>query len=568
MSRARPRSELGLAAGAAFLVACAQGHDHTSEGGRGEGLAGSGGSSISSAVGGGGGSGGGSPGVGGQSAVPRSCTVPEGQLDALPYCPPEPPPPGGFDPVEKWRFWGPTDGTDLHGSPLVANLDDDNGDGVVDLCDVPDVLVQSARAPDDGGSAVIRYFILSGDDGSLKSTIEGDGDLMIATPAIFDLDDDGVPEILAVNYAGHVVALSPDDVLLWESPVEVFDPAGWGGLDPPLEARLRSRFVANSAVTVADLDGDGSPEIVVGMTVLTSDGSLHFEDPTRGAEYGLLFDFAPVRPVVADLDGDGQQEVLFGHVGYRADGTELYRLPVTTSPGHSHVADFFGSGHRQVLIQSAEGLSLVSHTGEILWGPTGPRTGGIYHHGMPTPPANAIVDLWGDGSPEVLITTELASMVYAIQPDGPVELESLARPSPPVLRYMFPGAFDFRGEGPDWITQVQHDVTLFEGAGPAVMGRFDLSIHNGYFFPVVVDVDNDGSADLLLRAGVNSTHQWVSAYEDSQKRSSPARRIWNQWNYTSSSVREDGRLPPPGVQGDNTFRVQSRLACQPFPSPT
>src|SRR5436189_4534935 len=46
-----------------------------------------------------------------------------------------------FDPVLQWSW--PGAGTEHYCivTPLVANLTDDNADGVIDLCDIPDVVV-------------------------------------------------------------------------------------------------------------------------------------------------------------------------------------------------------------------------------------------------------------------------------------------------------------------------------------------------------------------------------------------------------------------------------------------
>ena len=292
------------------------------------------------------------------------CAVPPDALDAAPPCP-SPAPIDGFHLVEKWRYSVPTaDFWTLVNAPLVANLTDDNSDGVIDLCDTPDVLVQVyINLADDSERSLL--YMLSGSDGHVEAILDpADAGhptraLTLASPAIFDLDADGVPEILVTNEAGHVMALDPSGGVVWESPVEVFDAAGLygpnGGTIAGSEAdELREEYVWFSAVTVADLDGDGSPEILVGMTVLDGHGNLP-PDATQGTEYGRP-NYAPsIRPIAADLDGDGSKEVIFGHVGYHADGSELYRLPLTTTPGFAEVADFFADGQLEVLIESQQG---------------------------------------------------------------------------------------------------------------------------------------------------------------------------------------------------------------------
>lgn len=514
-------------------------------------------------------------GAGGAPAGPtKSCTVPEGELDALPSCGSGPiAPADGIQLVEKWHYHATHPVyVQLVNTPLVANLNDDNGDGVIDLCDTPDVLVQLS-AYDDGYDAYpkTKILVLSGKDGGLQWTIDPGG-LTVASPAIADLDGDGVPEILVTNSAGHVMALSPSGAVLWEGTAEVFDPVGWYQIDPtpPLENTLRARFVTFSAVSVADLDGDGSPEILVGMSVLDAHGNLLFQDPTQGAEFGLLTPFADIRPVAADLDGDGKLEVLFGHVGYRADGSELFQLPIT--PGWSHVGDFFGDGQSEVLVTSAEGLTLVSSTGQLLWGPVRPPD-----DAMPSVPFGwihpaAIVDVDGDGLPEALVNTNERRMVLRIEASGPTVLRSEPIPTNGWNLPESSGSttFDFRGAGPDWLAYDALGLTLFDGMGPASLSELTVTVGDSPFFPVVADVDDDGSADMLLLRSYcgNCAPVDVVAYEDAQRRPSPARRIWNQWNYVAGAFREDAKLAPAALPSPKTtFRVQSRLGCQPHGVP-
>ncbi len=155
-------------------------------------------------------------------------------------------------------------------------------------------------------------------------------------------------------------------------------------------------------------------------------------------------------------------------------------------------------------------------------------------------------------------------MVYAIHEAGPVLVASTQSLGPPALLGLGSGAFDFRGAGPDWLSLQRSSMTLFHGVGPESLVELPYSTSLGGVFPIVADIDNNGSADVLLRGTTGSSNHWVAAYEDTKKRPSPARRIWNQWNYTASSVREDARLPPAATPRGDAFRVQTRLSCKPI----
>ncbi|BDG05426.1 FG-GAP repeat domain-containing protein [Anaeromyxobacter oryzae] len=165
-----------------------------------------------------------------------------------------------------------------------------------------------------------------------------------ASPALADLDGDGVPEV--VWGASDVVALrASDGALLWRAP-------GSGRVWAP--------------IAVADLDGDGKPEIVVGrngdlLTVYGPDGQVRWSRNPFGA--GELRSVA-----VADLDGDGKLEIVVGRASggdteqvaaYSAAGVLLPGFPARRAgePGNGWgmynqnlaIADLDGDGTREIV---------------------------------------------------------------------------------------------------------------------------------------------------------------------------------------------------------------------------
>jgi hypothetical protein len=95
-------------------------------------------------------------------------------------------------------------------------------------------------------------------------------------------------------------------------------------------------------------------------------------------------------------------------------------------------------------------------------------------------------------------------------------------------------------------------------------------------YPVVADVDNDGSADIVVVSNDDGSPghytNTVQVLQDAQRRWIPSRRIWNQHAYYVTNVREDGTIPTqvtPNWKLLNTFRVNSQvengLDCNPPP---
>lgn len=96
-------------------------------------------------------------------------------------------------------------------------------------------------------------------------------------------------------------------------------------------------------------------------------------------------------------------------------------------------------------------------------------------------------------------------------------------------------------------------------------------------YPVVADVDNDGSAEIVVVSGTdfggNQTAPTVQVIRDVEDRWVQARRIWNEHTYHVTNVREDGTIPtvePKSWLQLNTFRTNAQIengsVCKPEPA--
>ena len=100
-------------------------------------------------------------------------------------------------------------------TPLVGNLTDDNNDGVVDLCDTPDVVVvafhpDTLTDPNLIYGLTARIYILDGATGALHTRFE-DPMTWLSSPALADIDQDGEMEIIASRTVlGNVTAWNAD----------------------------------------------------------------------------------------------------------------------------------------------------------------------------------------------------------------------------------------------------------------------------------------------------------------------------------------------------------------------
>jgi hypothetical protein len=145
-------------------------------------------------------------------------------------------PPDAFEPEVQWTFMGPPGFDQCIVMPLVANLTDDNGDGAIDLCDVPDVVI--VAGPGGGDTPPARLYVLDGLTG-VEHFFAPELVQFGGTPALGDIDGDGLAEIVALAADQSLVAFEHDGTLKWKSAALVM---GW----------------QSSAVGMADIDEDGT----------------------------------------------------------------------------------------------------------------------------------------------------------------------------------------------------------------------------------------------------------------------------------------------------------------------
>ena len=106
-------------------------------------------------------------------------------------------PPNSFTPHVKWTWSPPSGGTGVGQagsmvSPLVGNFTDDNGDGVVDLCDTPDVLVTTGGG---GVGAQGKIYMLAGDTGKLEITFAADVDASVRYTLLLEMAEVGASQV-------------------------------------------------------------------------------------------------------------------------------------------------------------------------------------------------------------------------------------------------------------------------------------------------------------------------------------------------------------------------------------
>lgn len=456
-----------------------------------------------------------------------------------------------IEPTLAWTWTGPSGEDSVLVTPLVANLDDDNYDGNIDPCDTPEVVVivvdlgASKSDPIPPG----HLYVLDGRTGAVDLMIDHPLD-PTSTPAIADLDDDGVPELIAFERDDAVqpgqigerrlVAFAADGSLLWLSDITVLSEGA-------------------GAIAVADLDADGSPEILAPEHVLSAAGELLWAPPDPPLANSV--------PVAADLDLDGRLEVLFGGSVYSNTGELLFDLQLPggqNNSGAAAIANFDGDPFPEIYIQS-NNHRIFDHDGTL----KAACNGGAGH-------PVAIEDLDGDGKAEILAAhaawfRALTIMGEDCQAVWSVKIDDLDASSSGT-------AFDLLADGSaEAIYADLEQVRLIDDQGQ-IVSQIPRVARSTAANPVVADADNDGAAEIVLVGSEPiggddemTARPTVLMVQNADDGFAPTRRIWNQHAYHGTNIREDARVPAqqsPHWLQTNGFRTNSAPAyagdlCQP-----
>jgi hypothetical protein len=322
-------------------------------------------------------------------------------------------------------------------TPLVANLDDDNGDGLIDERDFPEIIFTTFCGSDYQSNGVLRAIHGGGPNkgGDFSATcgnvVWNEGEALpvsctcstadidsTAVLAVGDLDYDGVPEIVAITENDLPRIYSNTGELLATGP----STGSLGG--------------ANPAPAIANLDNQGPAEIVIGRNVFSvakTGTAWQFVDHWEGTLQNGSNGQGP-SSCVANVTGDSRLEI--------AAVTTLYRFPVGPLGALSQ-ADCTG-------MESGDEAAWCNGSLPAVWDATavGP---GVSANGF-----CAIADVWGadpasapgpnnplDGMPEVVTITSGFVQVFDGQTGALMLKQSIAGTSlggPPNVD-------DFDGDG-------------------------------------------------------------------------------------------------------------------------
>jgi hypothetical protein len=491
-------------------------------------------------------------------------------------------------------------------SPAVVHITDGVGLGG----DVPDIVVLmgdefAAYSAEQAYWSVLR--IISGDGSAVHASKLWDAHLgvdyapyLFAGLAVGDVDGDGDQEALTVVRAGSRYTCY----------------LGMYDLGPEIHLREVSETVVDCeshAPALADMDGDGVAEVVLGGSVYSAttldlmwsgtQGEGWFNYGSMGVDSGRPgYWNSGYHSFAYDLDGDGMQmELVTGNTVYTHDGAIYCSMTDgdgVTADGYPAVADVDGDGRPEIVVSGNHWVALFDGTpnasGECeLLAANVNRPESDY--GMSGLPSHAdcdttadafggqptVADFTGDGSLEIGVAGSCWYSVFEYTGDSYLSRLALTQTRDWSSASTGSTVFDFNGDGANevvfsdeeavYVWWVDDDPALEPWERMVTLLEDDnhksWTIHE---YPLVADVDGDGKAEILAVNsqlsidGEPSGHFGLYVLGAADDDWVSARELWNQHAYYVTNIQDDGSIAyaapnyaPYTSENFNSFRTQA-----------
>jgi len=310
----------------------------------------------------------------------------------------------------------------------------------------------------------------------------------------------GITLALFLAVVGGTCFADPDEYWpmfnqdLWNTGVA--DPT-LGGIVFPIElwSTTTDNQIGPGSPVVADIDGDGIPDVGIptacfagtgGVYVFDKDGTLVWKYAT--GDYGTY-----ATPPVADIDGDGKLEMIFPSyagkiVAVDDDGSQMWAVDKGSGGTRSVIADLTGDPALEVVAGAAgKTFLLKASDGTELWH-TDDR--------MLCDPI--IADINGDGTTEIVFSRSGKTVVALNAEDGTVAWTSAAMGQD--AQNNIAVLNDVSGDGKPDVVVGARDKKLYVFSGADGTKLWDYTVIGRSFSAAVADFNGDGFDDVVTTA--------------------------------------------------------------------
>ena len=292
------------------------------------------------------------------------------------------------------------------------------------------------------------------------------------------------------------------------------------------------------ALGVADFDGDGNPEVFQGGNIIDGLTGREIGDGAYGSGTGPSSYYGI--SVVADLDQDGSAELITGNAAYDMTGAAIWYNGA--EDGHPAIADLDGDGAPEIILTGSFGVRVMDREGNELW------TEALGWNGIGVP---VIADVDGDGEPNIVVSNN--AHLLALDTNGN-ELWSIDESASTTGAGSL-SAYDLDGGG-TWevLWTSEAGLHIVDGVTGTTL-VLDPGVKSGSCpgFVPVVDMDGDGHAEVIAQGASGI----IRALRD-EGGFSAAGRVWHQHDYWINNIFDDSSVPAhpdPNWEDANNFRA-------------
>ncbi|MCB0969268.1 MAG: VCBS repeat-containing protein, partial [Ilumatobacter sp.] len=445
---------------------------------------------------------------------------------------------------------------------------DDNCDGVIDERDDPEVIWSSFIGSSYNNNGTLHAASITDGQVVEKWSVNPQSNRIWPGRALAggDLDGQPGPEIVACQEGSGARAFHADGSDMWTT-----GPGPY--CDQP---------------SIADLDGDGSPEVLLSGAVLDgATGAVKFTFPVNNGT-----SWWREKAIAVDVDDDDALEIVTGSRVFDSDGTMLADTGLTGT--YPSVADLDGDGSPEIIVVANLGKNLFVHHIHV-WrydanmpgnfeivrqdvdinGPLAinlcPSNSNGYSGGGGPP---TVAEFNGDGTPDVGVAGGIGYAVF----DGAKLMDPNTLNADTLLwikqtqdcSSSFTGSsvYDFNGNGRAEVVYADEEVMrIYRGTDGEILAEICNTSGTLHEYPLVTDLDHDGKADLVVSSnnysgftcpGSNTKTTGVRVFSNVEW--TRTRNIWNQHAYHVTNINDDGTIPavePKNWQepGLNNFRL-------------